>query len=145
MKTITTFELFYFEVLAPPHAMAKVINVAVPIFQMFKEQSIDGCSLLMLKEEHLVTIFQMKLGSVLKFKSALASKIGSCPVCLHCIQCHIPKKSTPQKSPRPNDIDFTSDNKQNAEKPEEYPITTNGCDIDEESSSAKESSQENET
>ena len=122
-----------------------MINVAVPIFQMFKEQSIDGCSLLMLKEEHLVKIFQMKLGSVLKFKSALASKIGSCPVCLHCIQCHIPKKSTPQKSPRPKNIDFTSDNKQNSEKPEEYSITTNGCDIDEESSSAKESSQENET
>ena len=122
-----------------------MIYVAVPIFQMFKEQSIDGCSLLMLKEEHLVTIFQMKLGSVLKFKSALASKIGSCPVCLHCIQCHIPKKSTPQKSPRPNDIGFSSDNKQNSEKPEEYSITTNGCDIDEESPSAKESSQENET
>ena len=123
----------------------QMINVAVPIFQMFKEQSIDGCSLLMLKEEHLVTILQMKLGSVLKFKSALASKIGSCPVCLHCIQCHIPKKSTPQKSPRPNNIDFTSDNKLNSEKPEEYPITTNGCDIDEESSSAKKSSLENET
>ena len=112
---------------------------------MFKEQSIDGCSLLMLKEEHLVTIFQMKLGSVLKFKSALASKIGSCPVCLHCIQCHIPKKPTPRTSPGPNDIDFTSDNKITSEKAEKYPITTKSCDIDEESSSAKEASQENET
>ena len=31
---------------------------------------------------------KMKLGEVLRFKAALASKVGSCPVCLHCIQCH---------------------------------------------------------
>ena len=34
------------------------------------------------------TLMKMKLGEVLKFKAALASKVGSCPVCLHCIQCH---------------------------------------------------------
>ena len=43
----------------------------------------------MLREEHLMgTLMKMKLGEVLKFKAALASKVGSCPVCLHCIQCH---------------------------------------------------------
>ena len=61
-------------------------------FQAFRDHSIDGSALLMLKEHHLVTVFKMKLGTVLKFKSTLASKIGSCPVCLHCIQCHVPKK-----------------------------------------------------
>ena len=34
------------------------------------------------------TLMKMKLGEVPKFKAALASKVGSCPVCLHCIQCH---------------------------------------------------------
>ena len=43
----------------------------------------------MLREEHLLgTLMKMKLGAVLKFKTALTSKVGSCPVCLHCIQCH---------------------------------------------------------
>ena len=43
----------------------------------------------MLREEHLLgTLIKMKLGEVLRFKAALASKVGSCPVCLHCIQCH---------------------------------------------------------
>ena len=43
----------------------------------------------MLREEHLLgTMIQMKLGEVLKFKVALASKVGSCSVCLHCIHCH---------------------------------------------------------
>ena len=43
----------------------------------------------MLREEHLLgTLMKMKLGEVLRFKAALASKVGSCPVCLHCIQCH---------------------------------------------------------
>ena len=31
---------------------------------------------------------KMRLGSVLKFKAALAKKIGSCPICLHCVHCH---------------------------------------------------------
>ena len=31
---------------------------------------------------------KMRLGSVLKFKAALAKKMGSCPICLHCVHCH---------------------------------------------------------
>ena len=56
---------------------------------MFREQAVDGPILLMLREEHLLgDLMRMKLGAVLKFKAALASKVGSCPVCLHCIHCH---------------------------------------------------------
>jgi hypothetical protein len=57
-------------------------------FQNFREQGIDGSTLLLLKEDHLVTTMKMRLGSVLKFKAALAKKIGSCPICLHCVHCH---------------------------------------------------------
>ena len=57
----------------------------------------------MLREEHLLgTIMKMKLGVVLKFKNALASKVGSCPVCLHCIQCH---KSSDILNPNKANID----------------------------------------
>ena len=43
----------------------------------------------MLREEHLMgTLMKMKLGEVLRLKSALSSKVGSCPICLHCIKCH---------------------------------------------------------
>ena len=53
----------------------------------------------MLREEHLMgTLMKMKLGEVLRLKSALSSKVGSCPICLHCIKCHkiteIDSKST---------------------------------------------------
>ena len=63
----------------------------VLVFQSFMDQSIDGSALLMLREEHLIRNLKMKLGSVLKFKAALAAKVGSCPVCLHCIRCHLPR------------------------------------------------------
>ena len=42
----------------------------------------------MLQETHLINNMKMKLGSVLKFKAAMAAKVGSCPICLHCIHCH---------------------------------------------------------
>ena len=58
------------------------------IFQNFREQGIDGSTLILLKEDHLVTTMKMRLGSVLKFKAALAKKMGSCPICLHCVHCH---------------------------------------------------------
>ena len=57
-------------------------------FQHFRTQGIDGSTLILLKEEHLVTTMKMRLGSVLKFKAALAKKMGSCPICLHCVHCH---------------------------------------------------------
>ena len=57
-------------------------------FQNFREQGIDGSTLILLKEDHLVTTMKMRLGSVLKFKAALAKKMGSCPICLHCVHCH---------------------------------------------------------
>jgi len=58
------------------------------LFQHFREQGIDGSTLILLKEDHLVTTMKMRLGSVLKFKAALAKKMGSCPICLHCVHCH---------------------------------------------------------
>ena len=57
----------------------------------------------MLREEHLLgTLMKMKLGAVLKFKTALTSKVGSCPVCFHCIQCH--KFSNANKTNKDNGI-----------------------------------------
>ena len=53
----------------------------------------------------------MKLGVVLKFKNALASKVGSCPVCLHCIQCH---KSSDILNP--NNANIDSDRMTNTSK-----------------------------
>ena len=44
--------------------------------------------MILLKEDHLVTTMKMRLGSILKFKAALAKKMGSCPICLHCVHCH---------------------------------------------------------
>ncbi len=46
-------------------------------FQTFRQQSIDGSTLLLLGEDHLMKSMKMKLGPILKLKSALAKKIGS--------------------------------------------------------------------
>ena len=63
----------------------------------------------MLREEHLLgTLMKMKLGAVLKFKAALTSKVGSCPVCLHCTQCH--ESSNANKTNRDNDSNTRCDN-----------------------------------
>ena len=37
-----------------------------------QEQGIDSSTLILLKKDHLVTTMKMRLGSVLKFKAALA-------------------------------------------------------------------------
>ena len=67
----------------------------------------------MLREEHLLgTLMNMKLGAVLKFKTALTSKVGSCPVCLHCIQCH--EFSNAIKTKKDNDFHTRSDNVSNS-------------------------------
>ena len=72
----------------------------------------DGSTLLMLREEHLLgTMIQMKLGAVLKFKVALASKVGSCSVCLHCIHCH--KSSNILNSNDTNDTTSLDDSRLN--------------------------------
>lgn len=56
--------------------------------QVFREHSIDGSTLPLLTEEHLMSTMNMKLGPALKLRSVLASKIGHCAVCLHCVHCH---------------------------------------------------------
>ena len=69
----------------------------------------------MLREEHLLgTMIQMKLGEVLKFKVALASKVGSCSVCLHCIHCH--KSSSILNSSDNNDTSSPDDSISNTQK-----------------------------
>jgi hypothetical protein len=40
-------------------------------FQTFRQQSIDGSALLLLGEDHLMRSMKMKLGPILKLKSAL--------------------------------------------------------------------------
>jgi hypothetical protein len=57
--------------------------------QVFREQCIDGSALPLLTEDHLTNSMGMKLGPALKFRSVLAKKIGQCPVCVHCIHCHL--------------------------------------------------------
>jgi len=64
------------------------VELCQPFVEHFRAQGIDGSTLILLKEEHLVTTMKMRLGSVLKFKAALAKKMGSCPICLHCVHCH---------------------------------------------------------
>ena len=60
----------------------------VVYLQVFREHSIDGCTLPLLTEEHLINNMNMKLGPALKLRSVLAKKIGHCAVCLHCVHCH---------------------------------------------------------
>ena len=56
--------------------------------QTFRQQAIDGSTLLLLTERHLVEKLCMKLGPALKLRSALAEKTASCPKCFHCQHCH---------------------------------------------------------
>jgi hypothetical protein len=45
-------------------------------FQTFRQQSIDGSTLLLLGEDHLMKSMKMKLGPILKLKSALAKIVS---------------------------------------------------------------------
>ena len=86
--------------------------------QNFREQGIDGSTLILLKEDHLVTTMKMRLGSVLKFKAALAKKMGSCPICLHCVHCHNEMTNETKTIASSTTIDKNSD-KESAETPTE--------------------------
>ncbi|XP_057372564.1 uncharacterized protein LOC130693434 [Daphnia carinata] len=66
----------------------KSIDICSEYAQAFEDQSIDGSTLPLLTEEHLITSMNMKLGPALKLRSVLANKIGHCAICLHCIHCH---------------------------------------------------------
>ena len=87
-----TFPLIFAPWSDPTHFSKKIFSCFLMmiscLFQHFREQGIDGSTLILLKEDHLVTTMKMRLGSVLKFKAALAKKMGSCPICLHCVHCH---------------------------------------------------------
>ncbi|CAG0900733.1 unnamed protein product [Cyprideis torosa] len=65
---------------------------------VFREQAIDGSSLPLLTEDHLVTRMGLKLGPALKFRAVLSKKIGHCPVCTHCVHCHEGSKDTANDS-----------------------------------------------
>ena len=80
------------------------------LLQVFRENSIDGCTLPLLTEEHLIGNMNMKLGPALKLRSVLAKKIGHCAVCLHCVHCHHSDPSSSssaggQQSPESRDQD----------------------------------------
>ena len=92
-------------------------NHVLLFLQNFREQGIDGSTLILLKEDHLVTTMKMRLGSVLKFKAALAKKMGSCPICLHCVHCHN-EMTNETKTIASTAIDKNSD-KESAETPTE--------------------------
>lgn len=67
--------------------------------KVFREHSIDGCTLPLLTEEHLIGNMNMKLGPALKLRSVLAKKIGHCAICLHCVHCHSDPTASGQQSP----------------------------------------------
>jgi len=71
------------------------MTIELCIVQVFREHSIDGCTLPLLTEEHLMSTMNMKLGPALKLRSVLAKKIGHCAVCLHCVHCHSERSTSP--------------------------------------------------
>ncbi|KAI5744717.1 hypothetical protein M8J76_004620 [Diaphorina citri] len=70
----------------------------------FKEQRIDGSALPLLSEDHLMSTLNMKLGPALKLRSVLASKLGNCVVCMHCVHCHSSPSPSPASTGRPNSV-----------------------------------------
>lgn len=77
----------------------KSIDLCVEYAEVFREHSIDGCTLPLLTEEHLIGNMNMKLGPALKLRSVLAKKIGHCAICLHCVHCHSDPTASGQQSP----------------------------------------------
>jgi len=73
----------------------KTIDLCHEYAEVFREHSIDGCTLPLLTEEHLMSTMNMKLGPALKLRSVLAKKIGHCAVCLHCVHCHSERSTSP--------------------------------------------------
>ncbi|CAG0915416.1 unnamed protein product [Notodromas monacha] len=65
------------------------LKLEILAWEVFKEQCIDGSALPLLTEDHLTNSMGMKLGPALKFRSVLAKRIGQCPICVHCIHCHL--------------------------------------------------------
>ena len=95
--------------------------------QHFRTQGIDGSTLILLKEDHLVTTMKMRLGSVLKFKAALAKKMGSCPICLHCVHCHNEMTNETTKEPTsPPNTSTTPIEESNSEANPWLSITSDG-------------------
>ncbi|XP_024080658.1 uncharacterized protein LOC106662598 [Cimex lectularius] len=64
------------------------VEMCAEYAQNFRDQRIDGSALALLTEEHLTTTLSMKLGPALKLRSILSSKLGQCPLCMHCTHCH---------------------------------------------------------
>ncbi|KZS04721.1 Uncharacterized protein APZ42_032275 [Daphnia magna] len=77
----------------------KSIDICSEYAQAFEDESIDGSTLPLLTEEHLITSMNMKLGPALKLRSVLANKIGHCAICLHCIHCHAEPTGVEQPPP----------------------------------------------
>jgi len=55
--------------------------------EVFNSEKIDGSVLVLLTDTHLQSL-GLKLGPALKLRSALATKLGTCPHCRHCRHCH---------------------------------------------------------
>ncbi|XP_035705368.1 polyhomeotic-like protein 1 isoform X3 [Folsomia candida] len=64
------------------------IDLCKDYVEVFREHAIDGSSLPLLTEEHLMNGMGMKLGPILKFRSTIARKLGTCVICSHCSHCH---------------------------------------------------------
>ncbi|CAL8148102.1 unnamed protein product [Orchesella dallaii] len=64
------------------------IDLCKDYVEIFRENSIDGTSLPLLTEEHLMTAMNMRLGPALKFRSTVAKRLGNCVICSHCTHCH---------------------------------------------------------
>ncbi len=55
---------------------------------MFLRHKIDGASLLLLTESHLMDKLGLKVGPAVRLRSALARRLAECPRCNHCQGCH---------------------------------------------------------
>ena len=67
--------------------------------QAFREQGIDGSTLVLLTEDHFVDTFKMSLGPALKLRKALARKMAFCDKCNHCKNCHEEKDGEGENEP----------------------------------------------
>lgn len=78
-----------------------ICNLIFFLFQMFREQRIDGAGLPLLTEDHLTGLLRMKLGPALKLRALLSSRLGSCAHCRTAPPAPASAAPGPWKSPAP--------------------------------------------
>ena len=65
---------------------------------MFLRHKIDGASLLLLTESHLMDKLGLKVGPAVSLRTALAARLAECARCSHCKGCHDQDDSSTKKT-----------------------------------------------